>query len=73
MDTLQYEKELKNQINDYLKETKNNEIIPEWNSINQTNMSKLFKEPTKFNENIDNWDVSNITNMEKIFNKKNKK
>ena len=53
-------------------ETKNNEIIPVWNSISQKNMSKLFKEPTKFNQTINVWDVSNITNMEKMFNKKNK-
>ena len=72
MDTLQSEKELKNQINDCLKETKNNEIIPVWNSISQKNMSKLFKEPTKFNQNINEWDVSNVTNMEKMFNKINK-
>lgn len=70
MDTLQYEKELKNQINDSLKKTKNNEIITEWNSISQTNMSKLFKEPVKFNQNINEWNISNVTNMEKMFNKK---
>lgn len=33
---------------------KNNEITSEWNSINQTNMSNLFKKAYNFNQSVNN-------------------
>ena len=41
--------------------------IKEWNVINVTDMTDLFKDATSFSQDLSGWDVSNVTSMSGMF------
>jgi hypothetical protein len=42
--------------------------ISKWNTVNITDMSRLFKKLVYFNSNIRDWNTSNVINMDYMFN-----
>jgi surface protein len=41
--------------------------IGEWNTVNVTNMSRMFEGATKFNKDISEWNTANVTDMNHMF------
>ena len=41
--------------------------IKDWDTINVTNMSNLFRDKDNFNDDISGWNVSNVTDMSLMF------
>ena len=59
-------KELKEIINQRVKEEGNEVDLNDIDTSNITDMSRLFNE-TNFNGDISKWNVSNVTNMDSMF------